>query len=285
MNHNSITATGRKPLGTPLLPLVCFSGLAIVNRGLSLLLLPIYLRHIPPAEYGVLAAVTIVATVIAVVSTLKLDAAMRTFYFDYCEDPNALRIYLRQVFSTSVYVAGIVYAVMLVTGTEIFSLIFAHEELRFFPAGAIALATASINACLASYLVYLRNSLLLWELIRWQLLTATSTVALQLIFVVVLDLGLYGVLWGSLLPAALTMLLLGILRPGLLGARPDWRYLLPSLKFSLPLTGLGLALALGSRLDRLILERYVELENLGAYAVLVSLFGLVGIVLNSLNNA
>ena len=285
MIYNSLKESGRKSPGTPLLPLVCFSALAIINRGLSLLLLPIYLRHIPPADYGVLAAVTIVAAVIAVVSNLKLDAAMRTFYFDYYEDPDALQNYLRQIFSTSVYVAGIVYAVMLVAGSKIFGLIFAHEELQFYPAGAIALATASINACLSSYFVYLRNSLLLWELIRWQLLTVLSTVALQILFVVVLNLGLYGVLWGSLLPAALTMLLLGLLRPGLLGARPDWRCLLPSLKYSLPLTGLGLAMALGTRLDRLVLERYVELESLGAYAILVSLFGLLGIVLNSLNNA
>ena len=83
MIYNSLTGSGRKSLGTPLVPLVCFSALAIINRGLSLLLLPIYLRHISPAEYGVLAAVTIVAAVIAVVSNLKLDAAMRTFYFDY----------------------------------------------------------------------------------------------------------------------------------------------------------------------------------------------------------
>jgi O-antigen/teichoic acid export membrane protein len=285
MIYKSLTGSSRQSPATPLLPLVCFTALAIMNRGMSLLLLPIYLRHIPPSEYGVLAAVTIVATVIAVVSNLKLDAAMRTFYFDYYEDPDALQNYLRQNLSMSIYVAAIVYAVMLVAGSKLFGLIFAHEELQFYPAGAIALATASINACLSSYFVYLRNSLLLWELIRWQLLTVISTVALQILFVVVLDMGLYGVLWGSLLPAALMMLLLGLTRPGLFVARPDWRSLLPSLKYSLPLAGLGLAMAMGTRLDRLVLERYVDLESLGAYAILVSLLGLLGIVLNLLNNA
>lgn len=92
------------PRRSPLRPLAIFSALSIAHRGLHLLLLPIYVRHITPAEYGVLAAVTIMATVVAVLSNLKLDAAMRTFYFDYSQDDARLSLYLRQVFSLSLYV-------------------------------------------------------------------------------------------------------------------------------------------------------------------------------------
>jgi O-antigen/teichoic acid export membrane protein len=280
-----VTQAERKQPSGPLSALACFSALTILERGLSLLLLPLYVRHIPPDEFGALAAVMIVAGVIAVASNLKLDAAMRTFYFDYCDDPTALETYLRQILSTSLYSAGIVYLVMVLAGERVFALLFAHEELRFFPAGAIALAAASINACLSCYFVYLRNSLRLWELVRWQLFIVVATVGLQILFVVVVGLGLYGVLWGSLLPLACASLWLFGSRPELVTARPDWRYLLPSLKYALPLIALAFVYVLGTRLDRLVLEHYVDLESLGVYAVLAGLLGLLTIVLNTLDNA
>lgn len=264
---------------------MCFSILGTVQRGLNVLLLPLYVRHVPPADYGVLAAVTIAAALVAVVSNLRLDAAMRTFYFDHCDHPEELEVYLRQVFSASIYFSAIVYLAMLLAGTGIFRIVFVHADVQFLPAGAIALATASVNACLSSYFVYLRNSHALRELIRWQLLIVLGTVFLQFVLVMGLKLGMYGVLWGSLLPTILAALLLCATRPELLSARLDLRYLTPSVRYSLPLVGLGFLYVLGTRLDRLVLERHVDLETLGAYAILAALFGLLNIALNAVDNA
>jgi O-antigen/teichoic acid export membrane protein len=264
--------------------LAIFFALSIAHRGLHLLLLPIYVRHITPAEYGVLAAVTIMAGVVAVLSNFKLDAAMRTFYFDYSQDEARLSLYLRQIFSLSLYCAATVYAAMLLAGSRIFDVVFVHDEVSFYPAGAIALATACTNMSLSAYFVYLRNSLRLRELVRWEALRLVATVGLQLLFVVVLDLGLSGILWASLLPTLLTAILLCVIRRDLLWARPDWAYLKPSLQYALPLVALGLLYAMGTRLDRFVLERHVDLANLGAYAILIGLLGLLNIALNVLDN-
>ena len=268
----------------PLSALVCFSALSIVQSALNLLLLPLYVRFVTPAEYGVLATVTIVAAIVSVASNLKLDAAMRTFYFDYADDPDGLEAYLRQTFSASLYFAIVVYAAMLLAGPALFRLVFVHEELRFFPAGALALATASIGACLAPYFVYLRNSLSLLTLVRWQAALVAGTVACQVVLIVGFGLGLYGVLLGSLLPAATTLLLLCLSRPGLLTTRLDWRLLAPSLRYTVPLLGLGLCQSLGTRLDRLVLERHIDLDSLGSYAIVAGLLGLLTVVLNTLDN-
>lgn len=258
--------------------------LSILHHGLHLLLLPVYIRHIPPAEYGVLAAVTIMATLIAAVSNLKLDAAMRTFYFDYSEDATLLAHYLRQLFSVSLYGAIMVFAIMLLFGSQIYDWVFVHEEVSFYPHGAVALAAACANMSLAVYFVYLRNSLQLWVLVRWEALLLSGTIALQLFLVVVLGFGIAGILWGSLLPALLTLALLCAVRRDLLGARPDFACLGPSLKYATPLMGMAVLYALGTRLDRIVLERHAELETVGAYALLIGLVGLLNIVISALDN-
>lgn len=268
----------------PLLPLVCYSALALAQQGLGLLLLPLYLTHLSPAEYGVLAIVAVASQLIAVVSSLKLDAAMRTFQFDHDGDPQTLRAYVQQIFSAAMLLGLTTFALMLVVGDTVFAWAFANEAVSFFPIGALALAAACIGTALSPFFVYLRNALRLRELVGWQLLILAGTVSLQLVLVVGLDLGLTGVLWGALLPQALALALICLTRPELITLRLQRKHLEPSLRYALPLAGLGLLVALGARFDRLVLERNVDLTELGAYALLLSLLGLSSLVLNVIDN-
>jgi O-antigen/teichoic acid export membrane protein len=66
--------------------------------------------------------------------------------------------------------------------------------------------------------------------------------------------------------------------------RLDWHRLIPSLRYSLPLVALGFAYSLGTRIDRIVLERYFDLESLGAYAVLAGILALLTVVLDTLDS-
>jgi len=268
-----------------LVPMFALSALTAVHQGLNLLLLPVYLRYIAPAAYGTLAAVTIGAAVIAVASNARLDAAMRTFFFDFAVDAGALERYLGQVLSAAFWIAGGVFVVALLVGDPLYASLFAHTEVEFLPAGALALATASGNACLAPYFVYLRNSLKLRELVCWQLPLVLVTAGLKLTLVAGFGLGIYGVLWGGCLPAIGAALWLAVSQRRLLTPRIDLRLIEPSLRYSLPLVGLGFVYAIGARLDRFVLERNVDLATLGAYAILANLLAILDIVLNTVDNA
>ena len=270
---------------SPLAALAFYSGLTFFQSGISLLLLPLYVTALTPADYGVLVLVNVVGALFGTVSNLKLDAAMRTLYFDYDEQSKALAEYLRCAFTGSVVISTILCAAMLVFGEPLFALVFAHTELSFFPAGALAVSTAAINGCLAVYFVYLRNRLEFMEVMTWQLMVAVGSIVCQVAFVLILDLGLNGVLWGALLPAALTLLLVCVVRRGVIGVRIEWRRLLPSLRYSLPLVALAMGFMLATRLDRLILQHHVDLDVLGAYALLISVLGLQSLVLGALDNA
>ncbi|HSG64622.1 MAG TPA: oligosaccharide flippase family protein, partial [Gammaproteobacteria bacterium] len=265
--------------------LLTHAALSFSQQGINLLMLPLYLHYVPAEEIGVMAAVMAAAALVGVVANLKLDSAMRAFYFDHHEDSEATTSLLRQVFSASIITASLVYLVLLPLGGPIFALVFAHDTVTYFPAGALAVGTAALNACLATYFVYLRNRLLLAELARWQMGILAATACLQATLLIGFDLGVNGILWGALCPVAMALLLLVIIRPGLLSARLDAKMVGPCLRFSLPLVGLGVIYALGTRFDRLLLERHVALAELGAYAVLMSLFALVRIVLTILDDA
>jgi O-antigen/teichoic acid export membrane protein len=66
--------------------------------------------------------------------------------------------------------------------------------------------------------------------------------------------------------------------------RPSGRHLTSSLRYSLPLLGIAICYALGTRIDRLVLEHHVALETLATYAVLAALLRLPAIVLDALDS-
>ena len=273
------------PARSLLRPLACFAGLSFARRAIGLLLLPVYIAVLAPEEFAIWILVTLVAGIFGVVANLKLDAAMRTFYFDYESDSVALRQYVTQIVSASTLAAVVLLSVMLLLGAELFERVFRHGSVEFFPAGAIALTTSAANACISPYFVFLRNSLKLQEFAVLQVAIIVGSVSAQLVLMLVLDLGLIGALLGALLPSVLVLLFILTRRTGLIVNRLRPEILGPSLKYSVPLIVFGLFYLLEASLDRFVMEHSVGLAELAGYAVLAALLGLLTIFLDALENA
>ena len=67
----------------PLRPLFWFSFLSFLQHATLLILLPLYLNYMSPDEVAILFLVTLTARFAGAFANLKLDAAMRTFFFDF----------------------------------------------------------------------------------------------------------------------------------------------------------------------------------------------------------
>lgn len=266
-------------------PLLWFTALAFLQKSSFLILLPLYLNVLEPASLGALGLITVTAGILAVVANLGLDAAMRTFYFDYADDEARLQRYLAQLFSASLFLIAAFFVILLLIGPPLFDRLFDHDELVFYPYGVLAFAAVCINLALSPYLIYLRNRQLLTEFAVLQLIAIIGNVGAQLVFVGLLGWGVAGALSGSLLAAILTLGYVLVTQPRLISARLDPHVLKPSLRFSLPLVAFSFLYLLESRLDRYFIEQYFSMDVVGAYVVLITLLGALGFFLNTLDNA
>jgi len=269
----------------PLQPFFWFSVLGFLQRGIYLLLLPLYLNYLSPEEIGVFFLVTLAAAIAGVFATLKLDAAMRTFYFDFEDNESRLLHYLTQVFSASLLLAGGFYSIALLLGPAVFSLVFKHSEISYFPFGAIALATVCVQSCLTIYFVYLKNQLRIRQFAGYQLFLILGTMSLQFVLIAGFGLGLIGALIGALVPASMVLLTLLARNPSIVTRRFDMELLRPSLAYSLPLILFGFLFMVEARLDRLAIERYYDLVFVGKYAVFSGILGSMVIFANALDAA
>ncbi|NIP55834.1 MAG: oligosaccharide flippase family protein, partial [Phycisphaerae bacterium] len=138
---------------------------------------------------------------------------------------------------------------------------------------------------MAPYLVYLRNSCNLSKYACLQLAVNLGNACLQLVFIVVLGLGLIGALAGAMIPALLLLIYILAHELSFKFKAPDWKVLKPSLRYAAPLLIFSIFYTLEERLDRLVMEHFLSLDILGPYGVLVAVLGIFPIFLNTLDNA
>jgi O-antigen/teichoic acid export membrane protein len=175
--------------------------------------------------------------------------------------------------------------VLLIIGPFVWPLL-GQDEVDFSPYVVLMLFTVLLNNLGMSVvlpLFYVRGQAkryAVYSLYSFAMLTGAT-----ILFVVVLDLGAAGALWGRLL-AALIMMgpTLWILRQN---TRPvfRWELLHPALVFSLPLVPHLISTWALNFSDRLILGKLTSIDDVGVYTVGYQFGMAVAVSINAINNA
>lgn len=261
-----------------------FSILGFVRPAVKIFLLPLYLVYLTPEDYGILALVTIFSSIMVIFSNFKLDAALRVIYFDYKSDSKELWNYIAQIFTTSVIMGIIVMTIMALFGPILMKLSFTSDEVTYYPYGLIALASAVFSTFITVYYIYLKNEVRMREYFIYSISFLILSIGMQFYLVVFEQMGVLGVLYGGFFANLLLFLIISLKNPRLYTYKLKLSTILPSFKFALPLIPFTLFYKFENQLDRLVLERYMSLETVGLYALLVALVGLLTILLVALEN-
>ena len=269
-NHNRVNETSSIRNGA------IFAGAMAMQRGISALLLPLYLRALSPGEYGEVALVLAAAAGVSAVLGFGLDAAIFRNYFKLKENPEEQKAFLSTV-GSFLLVAPIAFVCLLLFATLVYS-----------PIQRDILAVGLLAAALQTTVTVFPFSVLrseerpmkyMWINVQYSLVLA----ALLFAFVIVFRWGAMGwmaanfLAWVSVLPLSLNVLKrywVGIFKR---------KHLYLALAFSIPLIPhmlghWGLALS-----DRLILDGFVSKAELGVYSAGYQAAALLGMLLTGSN--
>jgi len=97
--------------------------------------------------------------------------------------------------------------------------------------------------------------------------------------------GILGILWGSIIPVFLVFLFIILKNTWLINFRFQLQKLKPSFLFGLGFLPISFLTTFEGRIDRVILERYLDLEQVGLYALLISVVSFFEIVVRAYHNA
>ena len=242
-------------------------GLAGASLSLvGLVTLPVFTRVFEPAQYGALEIVVVAGAALTIVVDLGLGLAAQRSYYDYPETaPERRRAVVATALSTSLAFACVIAAIAVAFRDPISDLLLGDE--RYSTLVAVTALTLPVAALAQFTREVMRLTIRPWAFLKSSILTAGVGGAVGIALVSTGDARLEEVQWGALLGAALAGIYgLAVVRRdvGIAYSRRDLGIML---RFGLPLVPAGIAFWGLALLDRFILQRLSDLEEVGIYGV------------------
>lgn len=238
-------------------------------KGLNFGLVVLYTRFLTPADFGTVALAEIVASVMAAVSSLGLTSALQPLYFSYMSEPILQRRCVSSLIRFAAATTMVVLLLSLLSGMVLPP--GAGFRIAFYPYIAIALCTGSALQ-LNDYrlvLYQLEERPLSYSMLAVACFGFTSSATVYR--VILLHGGGLGLLVGKLTGAVLTVCLAAWLGRRWLSGGWEKSFVIEALPIALPLVP-HLLLALGLvAADRLILQHYRSMQEVGLYSLAYTL--------------
>lgn len=247
----------------------------IAPRLLSFITFPILTAYLSLDDYGIINYVNTIAVLLTTIGFLCLN----TYYLVYYYKVGTVEQQKKLLGNLSIFVVGINLALALLLfgiGT-VFPNVFS-SKIDFFPYIALGIVTNFFNilAVLPSALYRVKENPL--PLTALNVTKGVLTMVLTLVLVVKYQYTALGVLWANLVVSIVFGLIFLWVTLRNMTWHFDYKQIKTALKFSLPLLPGSLAYYFLSMSDRLFIERYLNLADLGTYSTAATLAMILSII-------
>lgn len=261
---------------------IVFTVLTFLKPAINIFLLPLYLRLMPPEEYGIYTILVTITTLVASVGGLKVSSAIVTFYYD-CKTEQEKNNLLDSTISFILIFNLLFFILLNLIGPFVFPLVFKNESILFFPYINLAIATGMFLPIIQAYNSFVKNEKKVLKYASIQLLFIISAIVLQIFLIT--KYSLLGALWAKLIANILTTLLVLFYLRKVIRFRIKKDVLIKCLRFSIPLIPFFFVFWIGRYADRYILERYIDLSEIAIYGLLMTFAGLITMASEALANS
>ena len=251
-----------------------------LNSGISFLLVPILTRHIPVSDYGLLTMFSLLITFLTPFIGLNIHGAITRKYFQ--KDEIKFERYVGTcimllLFSTLVVLTfAFLFKSVLIRLTDL--------EWKYLLMIILICFSQFVNLTLLS--IWQAKMRAVWYAIL-QVSIAVLNIGISLYFVVFLDLGWEGRVYGQLIAtsAASVVSIYILLSKKIMVIGFDVDYAKHALKFSIPLIPHSIGAVVISLTDRFVLKNTLGLAESGLYMLAYQLAGVLAIGTSAINSA
>lgn len=236
----------------------------VASRLVGFIMIPVYTRVLTPADYGIIETIVRLVDVIGLFLGLGLaEALLRHYFLAQNEEDRRRLISTTLSINLAVIVAGCLIA--LPSSPLLARLAFGHDRYTLY-------VTVSLISMLIGNLGQLPMTLWRAEGKAWRftvisLASLLSQLTTNIILVVWLRLGVWGVVLSGLINAVLWSATLGLVVWRRYGLQVDRVWVKPVLRYGLPLVPASLSQFVLHFSDRFFLTRYATEAQLGLYSL------------------
>lgn len=240
----------------------------LFSQGISFLILPIFTHYLSPEDFGIYNYTNSIKSVLAVVTTLSLNSFVLRYYFKLNTEEEKKKL----ASTTFLFLLGFSGLLLLVEyiGIPVLIRVFSIR-IPFDPYFSLTVINIFLETAIVIPMVLLRVRRKALAFVGISLAHALLTIALGLIFVISFKWGLVGRYYGILIANILFMLIYLFCTFNFIPVSFDLSFLKKGMRFSAPLLPAAIATMALACLDRVWLERYVSLSQLGIYTTAFTL--------------
>ncbi|MBU2541471.1 MAG: flippase [Candidatus Omnitrophica bacterium] len=266
-----------------------FYTLATSLQGMiSFFLLPIYTRFLSPDDYAILALVTSFVGIVSALISLQIHSGIPRFVVKFLKEKERAKVYFSSIFFLGFAVLFSGCVIINIFGERIISIMFSDKNgLTYSPFFLIATWTLLPNLLISSCMALLQTLERGSKFLLLTVIQVSINVGLGLYLVVFLNSGPIGILMAQLISAICGLIFVVFLvrdwfRIKMLRFSQDIR---DSLRYSLPLIPHILSIYIYMYSDRLILQRFVPLSDIGIYSIADTFAFILLIIVNATTTA
>jgi O-antigen/teichoic acid export membrane protein len=249
---------------------------SIVSRGLSLFLVPLYTKVLAPADYGALDLFMVFVNIINLTIALEISQAVARFY---TADKSVSRkiSYASTAFWFTIIIYFTFNLIFFIFSKPLTLLVIGQSDLEnVFKIGLLHIFLYG--------LIYLMQNQLRWELrskafALLSLVYVIATTIFSLWFAYYNNQGIIGLMWGMVGGGSITILLGFWLLRKTIRFEFNENLLKEMLSFSAPLVPASIAVWVSSYVDRMMINHFLGLTEVGIYGIGFRLASIVSLVM------
>lgn len=233
------------------------------SKALSFLLLPIYLKYLNPSDYGIVNSMQVFTSVIIIFLTFGLERSIYRLIFDY-ETVNDKKNFLGTI-SISIFIISIFICSVLLLFPSLISSI--YTTISFSPYFVYSIITAFFMTFELVPLISFQVNEKAKEYLLLSIIMLMFRTLPVIWMVVYKQLGAEGMLLGILIGNIVNSLFLIPITISKINLRLDFKILRSTLQYCLPLIPLVLSSWVINMSDRIFIERFGGVEDVGIYSL------------------
>ncbi|TDM46082.1 hypothetical protein ETI06_12195 [Macrococcoides goetzii] len=256
---------------------------AMATPMIGFILLPFYTQHLKPAEYGTLTTVQSLVGFLQLVLTLSLYGAISRFYYDYYKNIKLVKEYLSTIFTFTLIFSGVCSIILLVFSNQIGPFIF--SKIPVHPYYTYTIILSFVTGVISLPLALIRAQEKALEFVIFNILKSILIMITTILLISKYNLGVQGALISQVSITIITTVLLLYRNRMFLHFNINKVYLKESILFSLPLLPHVTSSWAISSADRIILEKFVDVNEIGIYSIAVQISMVLSLFYSSLYKA
>jgi O-antigen/teichoic acid export membrane protein len=249
---------------------------SLISRGLSLLLVPLYTRVLVPSDYGALDLLLVFGSLINLTIAFEVSQGVARYYPESHTSKDKI-LYASSAFWFTVicYTVFLIFALIFSSSLNIM-IIGGQQYENAFRIGLVYLWLSGIFYLIQNQFRWeLRSIDFAWVSLIMTILTSVASVCMVYFLKWGLIGTIYGMIFGSLAGCIYGMVKL----KASFTFRFSKRHLKQMLLFSTPLVPAGFAAFLSSYIDRIMINHYLSLQEVGLYGIAFRLSSIINLIM------